>query len=287
MLFGLFAIAATLVRLPPYEALSRPELYTTRVEYEAAARDPKYRLEKVPYTSDGLTVSAYLYRPVKPKGKLPAIVFNRGSYTREEFAAESVTLFHALAENGFVVVAPMLRGSGGAAGKDEMGGDDVHDVLATLALLESLDFVDRANLFMLGESRGGMMTLQAIRDRYPLRAAATIGAFTDLTAYVASSPAIASMAAQIWPGYATRSAEIDARRSAVTFAEQLDVPLLLLHGGNDQSVPPAQALALATRLQALGKTYQLIVRAGANHSMSQWRRERDAAIVEWFRKYRK
>jgi dipeptidyl aminopeptidase/acylaminoacyl peptidase len=279
------ALAATVVPLPRYSALVKPELYTTRAEYEAAVGDPKYRLEKVAYESDGLTVYAYVYRPVKPKAKLPVVVFNRGSYTREEFAAESVTLFHRLGEAGFVVVAPMLRGSGGATGRDEMGGAEVDDVMNTVALLKMIESADLANVFMLGESRGGMMTLQAIRDGYPLRAAATYGAFTDLAAYVASSAQVAAMARQLWPDYASRSAEIEARRSAVLFAERLNVPLLLLHGGNDQSVPPAQTLALAMRLQALGKPYELVVREGANHVLSGWRLERDRAIVEWFRRH--
>jgi len=289
MFLTLFALAATLVPLPQYGTLAKPELYTTRVEYEAAVSDPKYRLEKVAYESDRLTVYAYVYRTVprkgKPKTKLPVVVFNRGSYTRDEFAAESLTLFHRLGEAGFVVVAPMLLGSGGATGKDEMGGADVDDVMNTLALLKTIDAADLTNVFMLGESRGGMMTLQAIRDGYPLRAAATYGAFTDLAAYVASSPQVAGMARQLWPDYAARAAEIDARRSAVAFADRLNVPLLLLHGGNDQSVPPAQALALAARLQALGKPYELVVREGGNHVLSGWRLERDRAIVEWFRRH--
>ena len=37
-------------------------------------------------------------------------------------------------------------------------------------------------IYLYGKSRGGMMTYQALRDGFPARAAATVGAFTDLEA---------------------------------------------------------------------------------------------------------
>jgi len=60
------------------------------------------------------------------------------------------------------------------------------------------------------------------------------------------------------------------------------VPLLILHGGRDESVSPTHALALATRLQALGKPYELVIRSGANHVLTEWREERDRDAIEWF-----
>ena len=68
---------------------------------------------------------------------------------------------------------------------------------------------------------------------------------------------------------------------------QITVPILIMHGGNDQGVPPGQSLALAQRLADRHADYELIIRAGANHVMTQWRRERDAAAVDWFRRHMK
>jgi dipeptidyl aminopeptidase/acylaminoacyl peptidase len=58
-----------------------------------------------------------------------------------------------------------------------------------------------------------------------------------------------------------------------------------MHGGADREVSPSHALALATKLQALGKPYQLIVRAGANHTLSGWVAQRDAQAIDWFRQH--
>jgi dipeptidyl aminopeptidase/acylaminoacyl peptidase len=216
---------------------------------------------------------------------LPAVIYNRGSFTRTEFADELMAVFHRLGQAGFIVIAPMLRQSGGAEGRDEMGGADLADLMNARLVAGELGTIDMRNLFLYGESRGGMMTFQAIRDGFPARAAATFGAFTDLGAYFSEVPQLAAMAPKIWPAYATESAAIHERRSAVAWADRLDVPLLLMHGGNDQSVSPSHALALAAKLEAAKKPYELVVRAGANHTMTQWRHERDRHAVEWFQRH--
>ena len=184
------------VILPAWEAIPKIDNYASREEYEAAAGDRKYTLTRVSYPSGDLTVFAYLYAPAaKPKTVLPVVVFNRGSFTWKQFACEYLAMFHRLAVAGFVVVAPMVRGSGGAPGRDEMGGADLDDLMNTPALLRQLPFVDPDHVFMYGESRGGMMTYQAIRERYPMCAAAVYGAFTDLGALTASGARFEKMAA--------------------------------------------------------------------------------------------
>jgi dipeptidyl aminopeptidase/acylaminoacyl peptidase len=280
-----FAAEDAPLSLPAYETIPKIENYSTRAEYETAKADTRFTLRKVPYTSGELKVFAYVYGPAEPSKKLPVVIFNRGSYTWTEFAGEYLLLFRRLAEAGFLVIAPMYRGSGGAEGRDEMGGADLDDLFATTELVRRLPNADSNNVFMYGESRGGMMTYQAIRDAYPLRAAAVFGAFSDMAALTTAVPRFGAMGKMLWPDYDTNRKAIETRRSAVQWAERLRVPLLIMHGGKDRDVPPAQALSLATKLQEVGLPYELIIRAGASHSMSQWRAERDAHAIEWFRRH--
>jgi len=275
------------VQLPEYGSIRHIENYATAEEYKAARTDPRFTLTQLTYQSDGLAVSAYVYKPAKIAGRLPAVVFNRGSWTWEQFAGEYLATFHRLGEAGFVVVAPILRGSGGAEGRDELGGADLGDVMNTVGVLRDMSFVDSANVFMYGESRGGMMTLQAIRERYPMRAAAVVGAFADMAELTAPGARFEKAATMIWPDYAEQREAINRRRSALAWPEQIEVPLLIMQGGADREVPPSQALRLATSLQALGKPYELVIRKGANHVMTEWRHERDAQAVEWFRRHMK
>ena len=275
------------VTIPDYATVPKIDRYATADEYDAARRDARFRLTRVSYESDGLTVFAYVYAPAEqPAVPLPVVVFNRGSYTWKEFAGEYLTTFHRLASAGFVVVAPMIRGSGGASGRDELGGADLADLLNTTALLRQLPYVDPEQVFMYGESRGAMMTYQAIRERYPMRAAAVFGGFTNLGELSEPGGKYAAAAAMIWPDYAERKAEIIKRRSAVEWADRFSTPVLIMHGGSDTDVAPSHSIALAAKLQQLGKPYELVIRSGANHVLTQWRAQRDAHAVEWFNRHR-
>lgn len=264
------------------------ENYADRAAYERAVGDSDFELQKLAYMSDGLKVTAYLYKPVRTGGrKFPAVIFNRGSVVRGDIAPELVVFFHRLASEGFVVLAPLLRQSDGGEGRDEVGGADVNDLMNVVPLAKALGFVDAENLFMYGESRGGMMTYQAARRKFPMRAAAVFGAFTSLQDLADEHPRqyTPSLFKRLWHNYETRRGELFETRSAVMWAGELNVPLLIMHGGDDKSVSPAQSLNLAQRLQKAGKVYELLVYAGDNHILAQNQEDRDRRAVRWFRKY--
>jgi dipeptidyl aminopeptidase/acylaminoacyl peptidase len=244
----------------------------------------------VKYLSDGLKVTAYLYKPVHLDAKkYPAIIFNRGDVVRGDIAPQLVLSFHRLAEAGFVVLAPMYRQSDGGEGRDEVGGGDLSDLMNASLLAKSLGFIDTNNLFLYGESRGGMMTYLAVRKSFPANAAAVYGAFTDMEALIKEHPETyrPQLLNQIWPNFDSRKDEIVRSRSAIYWPESLGIPLLIMHGGADWSVNPTQSLNIAQKLQTLGKTYELVIYAGDGHTLVLNQEERDRRTVAWFRKYMK
>jgi dipeptidyl aminopeptidase/acylaminoacyl peptidase len=193
-------------------------------------------------------------------------------------------MFHRLAKAGFAVVAPLYRGSDGGEGRDEMGGADLNDLMNILPILSQLDSLDTRNVFLYGISRGGMMVFQAIRDGFAARAAATVGAFTDLGELTSSGPGVTT-AKTIWPDFEERRKEIISRRSAIQWPERLGLPLLLMHGSKDRDVPPAQTLQLATQIAKTQKEFGVIVFPGGSHTVQQYRVERDRQVVEFFRRH--
>ncbi len=276
------------VEIPSWETAVQEtdvEDLATRDEYAAAAADGRYLLETLCYRSDGLDVVAYLYRL---RGTVstprPVVVFNRGSYVRGAIAPELLPMFHRLAEAGFVTVAPMYRGSAGAGGTDEMGGTDLDDLMRVADLLGELDSADTANVFLYGESRGGMMVFQAIRDGFPARAAATWGAFTDLDELVSTTEGLA-MARAIWPDFDRRREQIVARRSALRWPERLTIPLLLMHGAADTSVAPGQTLRLAMALTPTHPDLGVVLFPGGRHVLADHRDERDRHAIAFFREH--
>lgn len=264
--------------------------YASQQEYETAVKDAGFEFEKLKYMSDGLKVVAYLYKPKKPDGKkYPTIIFNRGSAIRGDIAPELLPFFHRLASEGFVILAPLYRQSDGGEGRDEIGGQDVNDLMNTLPLAKSLDFIDASNLFMYGESRGGFMTYLAVKNDFPVKAAAVFGAITDMGAYLEANsqgPAQSRIAPEkIWADYGTRKEEILQLRSAMKWTEKLNAPLLIMHGGADPTVDPAQSLNLAQRLQKLGKVYELLIYAQDTHTLPNNKLDRDKRAVAWFRRF--
>lgn len=277
-------------RLPPFEEAEGVDYFVDRAGYERAAGDAAFELREIWYASGGLRVPAFVYRPrAAGAARRPVVVYNRGSYlVGRDLGYKLLPMFHRLAEAGFVVVAPLYRGSLGAEGRDELGGGDLLDLMSVTPLLAGLAYADTRNVFLYGESRGGVMAFMAIRDGFPANAAATFGAFTDMDAYVRSAgPQLEALSRQIWPDLDARRGEIMRRRSAIFWPEKLRVPLLLMHGGADRSVDPAHSRALAERVRAAGGVVELAVFDGDNHVLRANQEERDRRAAAWFRRFMK
>lgn len=278
-------LAAENVSLPPYSEARDVMRAVPLDDYERARRDTGFQMVRLTYASDSLPVVAFIYKPSAVAGKQPVIIYNRGGYVRQNIAPELLVPFYRLARAGFVVVAPMYRGSEGAPGHDEMGGADLSDLLNIQPVIATLPYADPSSVFLYGESRGGMMTLQALREGFPARAAAVFGAFTDLEEYLKADERAAAAASQIWPDYEKSRAAILERRSALRWAERIGAPLLIMHGGDDRTVSPTHALQLAGALQRHARPYELWIAAGARHVLQPFEADRDERAVRWFRRH--
>jgi dipeptidyl aminopeptidase/acylaminoacyl peptidase len=238
------------------------------------------------YSSDGLKVAGLMWRPSDSGTRsLPLIIFNRGG-NRDFSKVPPWHGFHRLAAEGFVVLATQYRGVEGGEGVEEFGGADVHDITNLVPLAATLGGVDLQNVFMLGWSRGAMSTFLALKQGMKVNAVAVGGGLLDLVAEAKRRPAVANRVwSELMPGYATRRDEVLRERSVMYWPERINVPVLILHGGGDWRASPAEALSLAQKLQAAGKTYELIVYANDDHGVSVNLLDRNRRIVEWFRKH--
>lgn len=284
LLGGCAQITTQPAALPDYDSDRAIGWAASRDDYAAARADTRFVLEQFTYVSDGLTVGAYLYRPrTRPPGKSPVIVFNRGSWTRPNgFAGEMLVMANRFAQAGYLVVAPQYRGSNGWRGRDELGGAELHDLMNLPREIAKIPGADPSQLFLAGESRGGAMVYMALRDGFPARAAAVWGAFTDLEPLLASGPQ-AGAVQTIWPDVAHD--ELVRTRSALRWADRIDVPVLVMYGGADQDIPLSQSQRMDAELTRLGKTHDFIVYADQQHVIGGRGAERDAATVAWFRRF--
>lgn len=262
--------AARAQRLPVRSIDDLARVAPTNDDYLARNR-PGIRCERITYRVDGLAIKGFLWYPgdVRAEAKLPLIVFNRGG-TGEDSKLRPNTQFgfERFVRAGYVVIGSQYRGNNGSEGKDELGGADVADVLELVKIGRTLPNVDADNVYALGYSRGAMMTLSAVRDGARFNAVALVGLPADLRSR------------------GDRPAADLAHRSAITFVDRLDVPMLLLQGSGDPLVSTAEnTLPFASALQRQTKTYELVVYDGDTHGIVFNAEDKDRRILEWFRRH--
>lgn len=292
--------------LPPFDSLDEfSRNYFPKAVYEETRTQTDFDVLEIAYSSDGFAVPGILIKPKSAGGrKWPAIIFNRGGtgdYSRivddgstpcgrTNPTCLTVVDLYQFAKAGFVVIASDYRFHGATAKRDEWGGVDVNDVLNLVPTLKSLDCVDSQRLYMLGVSRGGTMTYIALKRGIPVKAAAVIAGPSDLKAWADMRPDMLKGDdtydgfANVWPDYAHHSAEHYRARSAVYWADQINVPVLILHSRTDKLVPATQALRMAEALQEKGKIYALHIYDHDGHSLPLNREDRNRRIIDWFSK---
>jgi dipeptidyl aminopeptidase/acylaminoacyl peptidase len=258
-------------------------------EYERRRAYTGFECRRIKYLSNGLKVVGYIWKPTKTTGKkLPLIIYNRGG--NREFAKLMPWMHHGFYDfvsNGFVVIGSQYRGNDGGEGHEEFGGADVHDVLNLIPLAKSLGYVDMSNVFMFGESRGGMMAYLALTNNMPVNAVATIGGAVDLITGGKERSRMVTNYQELIPDFSKRSEESLRERSVIYWPEKINTPLLLIQGNADWRGNPSHTLTLAQKLQGLGKAYELIVYSGDNHGVAYNRDDAHRRIIEWFKRYMK
>jgi acetyl esterase/lipase len=266
----------------------------SEAEFNRYRRDIDCRFIK--YRSDQYVVQGWLVQPkIRRNGqRLPVIIYNRGG-NRSLGAVTFGHLFtHILpmAENGYVVLASQYRGvSSGQdekASPDQFGGEDVRDVTNLVRLVPTLPQADARNVFMIGQSRGAIMTFRALLDSpLPIRAVAIYSGAYDMHDLLRFRPEFEGLFKTLIPNYSRdRKAALD-RRSVTRWAERLppQTGVLLIHGDDDERAPVASARKLAAELKRLGRPHKIIVYAGESHFLDEHGDEVHAETLKWFRRY--
>jgi dipeptidyl aminopeptidase/acylaminoacyl peptidase len=221
--------------------------------------------EMIQYPSfDGQMVSAFLYKPrnASPEQQFPAIMDIHGGPTaqfRYTFDPDA----QVLADQGYVVLQPNIRGSTGygVAWRDanlfDWGGKDLEDVAHGAKYLQNQDFVDSNRIAITGGSFGGYMTYMA-STKHPnlFKVAIPEIGITDLEQLYKDNlerlPALAYYFRSLMGDPDTNQA-LWRERSAIHYAHQLSAKMLILHGRNDPRCPLNQAENFVTKLLENGK----------------------------------
>lgn len=273
------------------------------------------------YEFDGLTQYALVLRPggEPPPGGWPVVQFNHGYHpepAKSGFVASGQSdrpgdyyraQVQAYAERGFVVVAPDYRGhnvSEGAEFTRRALADAwyARDAIAAFLAIDSLDAINRQQIYMVGHSMGGAITLRAAIALGDRVRAASIWSTSDsqyqanlMTKALAASEGVDDNAlpkqALLNLGEELRAQGQGAGLEQFTPLANLDdlrVPLSLQHSALDRATPASTSMSIAAALYLAQLPYQLKIYPGEEHLFSG--ADFAAAVardVTWFKRYGK
>lgn len=236
---------------------------------------------KIVYKSDECQVVAYLSIPkecIEKQESSPCVIFNRGG--NRDYGANKAVDIAAMSEGlNMIVIASQYRGVSGGTGKDEFGGSDITDVIKLIDLCQEFSFVDKEQLYMMGVSRGGMMTYMACRNESRIKRAVVISGIADTVNSYNSREDMKEIFNELVGGKPEKLAEEYEKRSAVCWADEIGCPLLIIHSKFDEKVDFSEAEAMVKALDEAGKEYKFITYEDNVHGMHM---EDASVIMEWF-----
>jgi dipeptidyl aminopeptidase/acylaminoacyl peptidase len=245
----------------------------------------------------GREVPALLYIPhaeaIRGDGSPPAIVHVHGGPTSQHYRWWD-RASQWFANNGYVVLAPNIRGSTGygrefqEGNRQDWGGKDLEDVVKGLDWLAKQRIADPKRVGVYGGSYGGYMTLMSLA-MYPERWAAgvsVVGVVSWKTMYDTTRGDLREYLVREF-GDPTRDAERYRDRSPLTHVSKIEAPLLVLQGENDPRVPLSEAEQVVAALRSAGKMHEYYVYKGEGHGFRTRENMIDSVrrAGEWFDRY--
>ena len=235
---------------------------------------------KVKYQVDDCTVVSYLSVPdacIEEQDAYPCIIFNRGG-NREFSANEPENIAYMAESSGKVIFATQYRGVDGGTGTEEFGGADLKDVLRLIDFCEEFAFVDMEQVYMMGVSRGGMMTYMAVREDSRIKKAVVISGLADaFMGYDERTDMQVVFEELVGETPKSNPGEYE-KRSAVCWAEEIKCPILIIHSKLDERVSFEQAEKMVKSLEKAGKEYKFVSYEDDVHGLHP---EDFSIIMEW------
>ena len=201
-----------------------------------------------------------------------------------------------LATAGYLVLAVNPRGSS-TYGADFMmavlgdwGGEDYLDLMAAVDDVVQRPYVDAERLGVHGYSYGGYMTSWAVGHTDRFKAAVVGAPCINLHSMYGTSDIGTSFGEAQWGGSSVDAVDKMLERSPITYASDVDTPVLLLHGDADARCPISQSEEYFTVLKRLGKEVEFVRFPGCSHLFPRMghpkmREEYLTRTLGWFDRY--
>ncbi|WP_233078195.1 alpha/beta hydrolase family protein [Rheinheimera soli] len=243
---------------------------------------------RVEYKSrDGLAIEGYISTPKGKSGPLPMVVLPHGGPMSQD--SNSFDRFSAyLVNKGYLVFQPNFRGSSGygrdfmiqAMGQYGMAMQD--DITDGVNYLVQQQLADPKKICIMGASYGGYAALLGVAKTPDLyQCAISFAGISDLEELRGSYRHFVNYQV-VRKQIGTDNKQLE-KSSPLYLVNQIKVPVLLIHGDEDLSVPVKQSREMVEALKKSGKVYQYIeLEDGSHHLDYLPHRQKTFEVIDEF-----
>ena len=245
---------------------------------------------------DDLEIPGILYKPKQAETEVvPALIFIHGGPGGQSRKGYNPLVQH-LVNNGYAVFSINNRGSSGY-GKTfnhlddkRHGEDDLQDVVYNKYYLQTLDWVDKERIGVIGGSYGGYLTMAAMAYTDEFKVGVNIFGVTNWVRTLKSIP-------PYWESFRKSlydelgDPEVDEERlhkiSPVFFGHQVKKPVLVVQGANDPRVLQVESDEMVEAIRSNGTYVDYLLFEDEGHGFSK-KKNRIAAsnkYLEFLDKY--
>jgi dipeptidyl aminopeptidase/acylaminoacyl peptidase len=283
---------------PPEVYVSGREDFSRRKITDVNSGVPKPemgRTELVTWTApDGTEIEGLLTYPVGYEGgRVPLILYVHGGppsvHSRSFTGGLSPLIVQASAQRGYAVLRPNPRGSDSygrsfrAAVLENWGPGPFRDLMAGVDRAIDMGVAHPDSLVITGASYGGYMTAYAVTQTDRFEAASMMAGVSNLISMRGTTDIPDWQAAQMGGEFWNRL-ETYEENSPIYHVKGADTPTLVLHGAEDERVPPPQGREFYRALKRQGVPTEMILYPRKSHGLPEPKQMIDVATrpLDWF-----
>jgi len=251
------------------------------------------------FGTDSLQIAGVLTYPLKYRAgrAYPLVLQIHGGpegVSLDGWTTGTSTPVQLLAAEGFMVLQPNYRGSGGRgvafskADHDDLGGLEFDDVLAGVDHLIAKGLVDSEHVGTGGWSYGGYFSAWAATKHSQRFKAAMVGAgISNWISFTGTTDIPYEMSLVHWNSWWFDEPDLHWKRSPLAHINNAQTPTLVIHGDSDVRVHPAQGLELYQALRIKGVPTRYVIYPRQAHGLSDRAHREDylGRVLDWYNTY--
>ena len=258
---------------------------------------PPATMEKFTIQRDGMDVECRLWLPpdFDSTERYPLLLDVHGG-PHSVFYDAFYPIHQVGATNGYVVLAPNPRGSASygldfaRAVHGDWGGGDYLDVMAAVTEAVKRPYIDESRVVIHGSSYGGYMASWAVGHSERFKAAVIAAPVTNLPSFYGTSDIGVNFSEVQFGGRRSDNLSWYIRHSPLSYASNVNTPVLLLHGEDDARVPIEQSEQYFVALKRAGKTVEFVRLPATSHGIFRAKHPRIREhyfrqMLDWFERH--